>query len=264
MKNLMTLAAMFAVVAMSFSACNKENPDENKGNDGGNSTEIENVCPDCGEDPCVCGSDYDAPIKIDGEFADWDALDANNVASTTCNPDAMLTALSHAKVYADQYFVYVYFEFVEDEIIDTEDVPFHIYLDADNSDATGGYGDQWTEAVSEWNFEGFVMSGGSFCSYDPGLYLWEGEPGENGWLWSDSALYPEGSGIGVGTGKGNKYEFSLNKEVLTDMEVIFENTFGIGFDIQQTWDSVGILPNAASTDDNPQGLAPLLRVNIVK
>ena len=58
MKKFMTFAAMFAAVAIAFTACNKEEKPQ-----GGNNTTT--VCPDCGEDPCTC-DDYESPVKIDG------------------------------------------------------------------------------------------------------------------------------------------------------------------------------------------------------
>ena len=38
----------------------------------------------------------------------------------------------------------------------------------------------------------------------------------------------------------------------------------IGFDVQQNWSSVGILPCVSPTDENPSGLAPKLKVKINK
>ena len=111
MKKIMTLAAMFAAVAMTFSACNKEQKPDNGGNEGGNNTE--QTCPDCGENPCVCEPEYEAPITIDGDFSDWDSV---NAAVAYCDPEAKYTALSTFKCYADDVYVFVYFEFVEDEI----------------------------------------------------------------------------------------------------------------------------------------------------
>ena len=68
----MTFAAMFAAVAIAFTACNKENQPQ-----GGGNTVV--TCPECGEPEadCTCG-DYESPITIDGDFADW-----NNVAAVS-------------------------------------------------------------------------------------------------------------------------------------------------------------------------------------
>ena len=247
----MTFAAIFAAAMISFSACNK---DDNAGEGNGSN----NVCTECGEDPCVCEPEYVAPITIDGDFSDWEKVDA---ATATCTANAKYTALKTLKCYADAVYVFVYFEFVDDEIVDRSYTPFHVYLDADNSAETGGFGDQWTEPASEWNLEGAVFDADAFCSYDPGLYPWEGEVGVDGWLWGESIL-SSGSGIGTGAGAGNKYEFSLMREMLMGVE--FADTFGIGVDIQQSWSSVGVLPCTDISDENAAGKAPLLRVNIAK
>ena len=126
MKKFMTLAAIFAAVAMSFSACEKE---ENKNNGGGNNTVT--TCPDCGEalEDCTCG-EFVSAITIDGEFADWAAV---TPVTATCNPDAKWTALETLKVYTDEMYIHIYFEFSEDEIVDLAWVPFHVYINQDNN-----------------------------------------------------------------------------------------------------------------------------------
>ena len=42
------------------------------------------------------------------------------------------------------------------------------------------------------------------------------------------------------------------------------DTCSIGFDIQQNWDSVGILPIGTPTDENPSGYIASLQVKTVK
>lgn len=246
-KKFFAIAAIFAATMMSFSSCEK--PDNGGTNNGGNETPAD-VCPDCQKNPCEC--EPEAAITIDGDFADWDAL--TDVATAVCDPEAGWTALTTLKACADAEAVYVYLEFVEAEVADRAWTPVHLYLDADGSAETGGYGDQYAEAACEWCLEGAVFADGAFCSYDGGLYPWMGEVGANGWEWGES-LY---AGFTSGAGAGNKYELKLTKELCEDIE--WAATFGLGVDIQQSWESVGVLPNAACTDDNSAGLAPLLRV----
>jgi len=262
MKKIMTLAAIFAAVMMGISSCNPddtkpeqkpdtEQPDQTP--DGGEETpDGGEETPDGGEDTPDGGDEATAAITIDGDFADWDAL--TDVATATCDPEAGWTALKVLKAYADASAVYIYIEYVDEEIADRAWTPVHVYLDADGSAETGGYGDQYAEATCEWCLEGAIHSEDAFCSYDGGLYPWTGEVGANGWAWGDS-LY---SGFTSGAGKDNKYELVITKELCEDIE--WAETFGLGVDIQQSWESVGVLPNAACTDDNSAGLAPLLRV----
>ena len=214
MKKIMTLAAMFAAVMVSFSSCEETSPE------GGNTN---NTCADCGEDPCVC-EDYDAPVKIDGDFSDWDALDPAYVATATCNPDAKWTALTKVKAYCDGVYLNVYFEFSEDEIVDLAWVPFHVYINQDLSEAAGN--DQFIgQGGQDWLLEGAVIADGAFCSYNPALFSYDGA--EDTVEWAYSEVLPEGSGIGSGAGAGNKYEFALMVEMLQGVEL--SDVFGIGF-----------------------------------
>jgi hypothetical protein len=262
MKKIMTLAAMFAAVMVSFSSCTKDDKPQ-----GGNETV---TCPDCGEaeEDCTC-NDFQAAIQIDGDFADWAAV---TPVSATCNPDAKYTALTTLKVYTDEMYIHIYFEFSEDEIVDLAWVPFHVYINQDNN--TEGCGDdQWIgQGGQDWLLEGAVIAE-TFCSYNPGMFAYDesvinadtGAPAGDGdlatidWAWAD--VLPEGSGIASGAGNGNKYELSIMKEMMPGMELA--ETFGLGVDIQQSWNSVGVLPNDAITDTNASGAAPMLQVPAV-
>ncbi len=223
----------------------------------------QNVDPDDPDGPDE--QEYVQPIDIDGDFADWGKLDANKIATAKCNADASKTALKLVKVYADEYFIFVYFEWDKEQIAhepDVEHVPFHVYLNGDGDAPTGGFGDQWNDACTELLLEGFIYpDGSSVGSYDPDCFQWIGDPNGSGWSWSDIIL-PAGSGFTKGAGVEGKYEFQIVRE-LYPLGKIADN-FSIGFDIQQSWDSVGVLPNAAVTDDNPSGLAASLQVVTVK
>ena len=194
-------------------------------------------------------------ITIDGDFSDWDVLDPSIVSVATCDPEACWTALKTLKAFADGEAVYVYLEFVDEEIDDRSYVPVHISLNADGSAETGGGYGQYAEATCEWLLEGTIISENAFCSYDGLLFPWEGEVGGNYWQWGDSSHY---DGFTSGAGSGNKYELMITKGLCPDIE--WAPIFGLGVDIQQSWESVGVLPNAACTDENTRGLAPLLQV----
>lgn len=234
---------LFAIAAMVAVACSK---DDDNNNGGGGSKD---------------NKKYEQPIQIDGDFSDWAKLDASKVATAkNAGEDARHTALKTLKVYADEYFVFVYFEIDEDQIADREWVPFHLYIDGDGSDATGGFGDQWTDASVDVLTEGAVFADDAWCNYDPGAHKWTGEVNGTGWTWEE--IVPEGSGLCQGAGKGNAYELLFMREMYP-MGKLADN-FKIGVDIQQNWDSVGVLPNLECTDENPNGLAPMLKVTTVK
>ena len=236
-----------ALAAMTLVACNKPNDDPN-------------------DDPND-EKEYVQPIKIDGNFDDWGKIDAAKMATAKCNPDAAKTALKLVKVYADETFVFVYFEWDKEQVQhDGDDVPFHCYVNSDGDAKTGGFDDQFSDACSDVLFEGFLYSGGSIASYDPAVYKWYGDPNGHGWAWNpgseDEPILAGGSGLCQGAGVEGKYEFLIAREMFP-LGKIADN-FSIGFDIQQNWSSVGILPNAAVTDDNQGGLAESLKVTTVK
>ena len=255
MKKFFALAAIFAATMMSFSSCEKTPV---QGGEQGGDTPAD-VCPDCQKNPCECEPEYVSPITIDGDFSDWAGLDASKVSVATCNADAKWTALKTVKVYADAVYVNVYFEFDADELADLSSVPFHVYINEDASAAAGN--DQFLgQGGQDWLLEGFVFSEGAFCSYDPYLFSYDGA--EDTVEWAYTEILPENSGIGSGAGAGNAYEFSLMREML--MGVNLADTFTVGFDIQQSWNSVGVLPNTAISDDNANGSVEMLVVNVVK
>ena len=243
MKKILTFLAMTASILMVSVSCNKNNGDDDDDDDGKE-------------------EEYVAPIKIDADFSDWAKLPAANIASATCDKDATKTALKLVKVYADPVYVFVYFEWDKDQIThepDVEHVHFHCYINTDGDASTGGYGDEFSDACSELLFEGFVYpDGAAVGSYEPGVFEWTGDVNGTGWTWNDLGEF---NGLCAGAGIEGKYEFQIARELLPKK---LADTFSIGFDIQQGWESVGVLPNAHVTDDNPGGLAPSLQVKTVK
>ena len=172
MKKILTFLAMTASILMVSVSCNKNNGDDEGEDEGGE-------------------QEYVAPIKIDGDFADWAKLDGTKIASATCDKDATKTALKLVKVYADAVYVFVYFEWDKDQIThepDVEHVPFHCYINTDGDASTGGFGDEFSDACSDIMFEGFIYpDGAKIGSYEPGVYEWVGEVNGTGWdgCWND-------------------------------------------------------------------------------
>ena len=245
MKKILTFLAMTASILMVSVSCNKNNGDDEGEDEGGE-------------------QEYVAPIKIDGDFSDWAKLDGTKIASATCDKDATKTALKLVKVYADAVYVFVYFEWDKDQIThepDVEHVPFHCYINTDGDASTGGFGDEFSDACSDIMFEGFIYpDGAKIGSYEPSVHEWVGEVNGTGWdgCWNDLGEF---NGLTSGAGIEGKYEFQIARELLPKK---LADTFSIGFDLQQSWDSVGLLPNASATDDNPGGLAASLQVKTVK
>ena len=265
MKKIMTFAAMFAAVAIAFSACNKEDQKDNGG------TPETEVCPDCGEpvEDCTCEEEAAGAIKIDGEYGDWDAL-GSKVVTATSSPDAALKALKVMKAYADDLYLYVYFEY-DTELVDMSTwLPVHFYINSDGDETTGGYADHHLGADCDIMLEGGIYSEEGPVSYDASLFFWEGAAGADGWEgWAGPS--PDESnnwgadivgGMTSGAGADGKCEIAMLREMMAG--VTFADTFYVGMDIQTNWESSGVLPNAAPSDDNPNGHAAKLAVTIDK
>ena len=203
---------------------------------------------------------YRLTIQIDGDFSDWDALDNNIVSTAQCAANAQRDALKKVKVCADEEYVYVYFEWDPDMIShepDVEHVPFQCLLNTDGNTSTGGFSDWFSDACTDVLLEGDIYpDGAEIGSYDPGAFSWVGEPNGSGWMWEDLGA----ENLCQGAGVEGKYELWIDRAAMAALGFPIADVFSIGFDIQQYWDPVGILPNANPTDDNPSGSAPSLWV----
>ena len=208
-----------------------------------------------------------ASITIDGDFSDWAALPAGSFSKTYGDEDATHPALTHCKVYADAQKIYVYIEWDTDMVAyesGVEHVPFHCYINTDGNASTGGYADEFADACSDVLLEGWLYDENGIAPYDPGVYSWSGEPNASGWGWTGEAILSDGSGLGDGAGIEGKYEFCLDRATFGDLGFPIADVFSIGFDIQQNWDSVGVLPNAAPSEDNASGVVNSLQVTTQK
>ncbi len=246
--------ALMCVATIAFVACKGGNDPKDPGKD-----------PDKPEE-------YKNPISVtDASLADWDALDKAYVFEATCPADGNYLALKKMKVYADQYYINVQAEFDPEEIIDRSWTPFHFYFNTDNSDATGGYGDQWNDANIDILMEGAVFAladendpaSAGPCAYVPDVFAWAGEVGGTGWTWEGltaSAAFVTSQHV------GNVIEFQFIRELVPTPQGAAWNAdeFGMGVDIQQSWESVGILPLVSPTDENPTGHTNKLQVKIKK
>ena len=234
-----------------------------------------------GDDP---QTEYVQQIKVnDNTLADWANVPQDKIVSAVCPEDAALLGLKSVKVYADKYYIFLQVEADPETIADREWVPFHVYIDTDNSDATGGYGDEFKDANTDILLEGAVFGvkdaptlAAAAIPWGPAVFHWWGAVGENGWSWQDPNVEPTadnkwGADIGEGELQGTtsqfvdgKIEIQIMRELVPTPAGWNENEFGIGFDIQQSWSSVGVLPLVSPTDENPYGYAAKLKIKIDK
>lgn len=246
MKKLYILMAVLAVFAVS---CKKDN-----GSTNNNKPDVV----DPGKDNEPEEEVYVAPVTIDGDFADWAKIDDSKMCIATCAAEAPQKGLKVLKVYKDELFMYVYFEYDDAAIPDKSDVQCHVYFDSDNDETTGGCANQWEPGCIEYMGEGHIFQADAPKSFNPSLSIWTGDPLAQGWDWE--TVLPSGSGLFTGACGNGAYEMSMALESFPQLGEVF----GFGMDIQQAWSSVGILPNADITDTNPNGKSKLLTVKSAK
>lgn len=213
----------------------------------------------------------------DQSVAEWDMLPAEYVVEAVCPTDAALPALKSMKVYADGRYLNLLVEPDMALLPDLEYVPFHIYIDTDNSDQTGGYGDLFADANADIVLEAGVFLYGEPVGYNPAVFKWWGEVGGNGWQWVDPDVYHDmddfwGAIVGEGDAPIGASQFVDGKlEIQIDRALIpaiwNETTFGIGVDVQQSWMAVGLLPQGSRVANTGEpfhdcGLTNKLKVRI--
>ena len=210
----------------------------------------------------------------DGTLSDWDNVPSEYLFKTECAPNAMWDGLKSVQVYVDMTYINLLVEVNDEVVTDREWTPFHVFINSDNSSSTGGYGgsgDLWMDADTDLMLETAIYQSGA-VAYNPGVFKWWGEVGGSGWQWTDpngvadetngwGALVPEGSmPIGNAQMVDDKIEIQLD---YTQIPMPFdETTFTLGFDIQQSWNSVGVLPNANEDETGYNVLAEKLRVYV--
>ena len=230
--------ALMCVVAIALVACGDE---------------PEKVCPDCGNNPCTCEvvEEYVCPIKVDdASDADWAKVPEGYLFETKCAEGASWDALKSVKVFADDIYVNLLVEWDPELVPNHESVPFHVYWNVDAGAETGGYGDQWLEPYDiDVLMEGFFFAGeegsgvGEPCLYEPGMFAYGGAYNTNEWNWSEltaAGAFCFSQHIG-----DNKMEIQFLRELIP---ATWGEAFTVGFDIQQSWESVGVLPNASDDE----------------
>ena len=214
----------------------------------------------------------------DNSLDDWNTLPSGYVVSAVCPSGSKTLGLKSVKVYATEMYINILVEPNMDKLPDLVWVPFHVFIDADNSNETGGYADMFLDANTDILLETAVFEEGNPWQYNPAVFKWWGEVGGSGWDWTDPSVEHDHTdywGAIIGEGQlpvGNsqyvdgKFEIQIFRELLgTCLEFpLNEDEFGIGFDIQQNWSAAGILPCASVTEANPDGRANKLKVKICK
>ena len=195
----------------------------------------------------------------DGTLSDWDKLPMEYLFETKCVEGASWDALKSVKVYADLTYINLVVEWDTEIVTDLSYVPFHVYLNMDNDAPTGGFGDLWVKPNIDLLLEGYFYLDGNPCAYQPDVALYAGTPLANEWAWDWTTIEALAASQLITKGV-MEIQIEYGK-----LPVKLKNTFTVGFDIQQSWSSVGVLPNAANDNSGNSVLAEkmLVRINNV-
>ena len=195
----------------------------------------------------------------DATLSDWDNLPMEYLFETKCVEGASWDALKSVKVYADLTYINLVVEWDTEIVTDLTSVPFHVYFNVDNDAPTGGFGDQWIKPNIDLLLEGYFYLDGNPCAYQPDVALYAGSPLANEWVWDWTTIEALAASQLITKGV-MEIQIEYGK-----LPVKLKNTFTVGFDIQQSWSSVGVLPNAANDNSGNSVLAEkmLVRINNV-
>ena len=187
------------------------------------------------------------PIKIDGSFDDWAALDPAKVSvATYATESSNKDDLKTLKVYANEQAVYVYVEFDLSGYNPgaVESATMEIYLNGDNNTATGGwraFWDQGTTPCIDLLLQGAVIEDGAVVDYGGSAYKYAGLPNTNEWTWENVSV----DGFVYGKGSMVAYEIKLDRW-LYPLGTLAD-TFTMGVDVMVNgWDATGVLPTSGS------------------
>ena len=234
--------ALMCLATFSFVACDPNKPDQP------------------GDDDNLF--DYVRPIEVnDKSIADWDKLDQSKVYEAVCPELPYLPGLLKMRVYADSVCIFYQLTFDPESMPSHTDVDvMHIYINADNSDETGGFWDLFDspdKGNTDIMFEGAIWdANGTEISYTPTFSTWSGAVNGEGWLWTEA---PVSNKVSASQFVGdNIIEGRLVLELIPFK--FNDKAFEIGFDIQQNFEGVGLLPQANRPDGDHIGRAKKLYV----
>lgn len=215
------------------------------------------TCEVCGKNPCECPTGYVCPISVEDATADdWAKVPEGYLFETKCAEGASWDALKSVKVFADDIYVNLLVEWDPELVTDLTSVPFHVYWNVDGDAETGGYGDQWLEPYNiDVLMEGVFYADNEPVAYEPGMFAYGAAYNTNEWNWSE--LTAAGTFCFSQHLGNNKMEIQFLRELIP---ASWGEEFTVGFDIQQNWNSVGVLPNAADDEVGNKVKAEKMRV----
>ena len=207
----------------------------------------------------------EAAITIDGDFADWAAMDADKVKVSYNDPDSPWEGVLELRVYANAETVFYYFKFDKESLddaftLDPNDMHLRLCLNTDG-EFESGYTSYFLEAY-DFIIEGTFADGGAFVDFD-------GEMHQRIGSWK-SLLAPEN---GLVTGKGNGYEYEIAMDIATfnaaantsDVPMPMGDSFQTGVRFYYNgWAEYSNIPNSSIEEEAGNGWGYLMRVTLDK
>ena len=205
------------------------------------------------------------PVTIDGDFADWAALNPTAYVSAKNNPNSPWEGVKEIRCFADENFVYYYIKFNSETLKDAFDADtpaMHIRL-CINTDGeyTTGYQNYFLQGY-DFIIEGSIVEEGAFVDFDGTLHQRYNDK------WNELLL--PGANLVMGKGAGTEYEILLTRQVFNNAAAGSEVPMPMGNTIQtgirfywNGWDEFSNMPNS-SIDDVENGWGNLLEVTVAK
>ena len=241
MKKLVTLMAMAGMLAFALSCSKDDSKDNKKNNEEPNK-----------EEP------VEATVTIDGDFADWAALDASKVAVAKNNPDSPWEAVSEIRCYATEDFVFYYIRYdsatLSEFYGDATSLPIRLCINTDG-EFTSGYQSYFLDGY-DFIIEGSLLGeDGAWTAFDGTLH----QRVDGKWI----ALLEPGNSLVTGAGAGNEYEIMLFREVFNGpaASMPMGKTFQTGIRFYDPgWGELSNMPNASMEEGEGNGWGHLLNI----
>lgn len=204
------------------------------------------------------GEPEKAVIVIDGDFADWDAAPAADLAVCNIVENPSLENLYVLKCITDADYIYFYVEFnAEGEPENYTVGPIDIYMNVDGDDATGSNSYLWENSAADILIEGFWEDNFSTA----GVYTFPADAAQDAWAWEDAEV--DGSTetsdrIILANGHA-----ALEGVITRAMIPMAIKALKIGvFTSNSAWSESGCLPSTILNEDGTSTPQPLMEVKL--
>ncbi|MBP5488152.1 MAG: hypothetical protein J6X77_01120 [Bacteroidales bacterium] len=252
MKKVFVLMAIAAVFTLGYS-CTPDTPEEPQKQEQDPKEPADTVV-------------VDSKIAIDGDFADWSALEVGTFSKSVSDPDAPWEGVAEIRCYADAATVFYYIKFDQESLedafeLDPNDMHLRLCINTDG-EYESGYTKYFLEGY-DFIVEGTFADGGVFVDFDGVLH--QRINGD----WSE--LLNEKSGLVIGKGAGHEYEIALDRAKFNEVASASSVPMPMGDDFQtgirfyfNGWEEFSNMPNSSVDEEAGNGWGYLMRVHTQK